>query len=87
MVLPCCHLFVNLFSLQYLRDLYIEIIEPLGHKAKEKNDDFVQSYAQMLNKFTLQFATEFCDDGKINWEKIVKFNSSEIKPAKIQRKN
>ncbi len=26
-------------------ELYTEIIEPLGHKAKEKNDEFQQSYA------------------------------------------
>jgi len=57
--------------------LYLEIIEPLGHKAKEKNDDFQQSYAQVINKFTKEFSNEFCnDDGTINWNKIVEFNSS-----------
>lgn len=58
-------------------NLYTEIIEPLGHKAKMKNDDFLQSYSQMINKFTLQFATEFCTrDGSIDWYKLVVFNSS-----------
>ena len=58
-------------------NLYTEIIEPLGHKAKEKNDDFVKSYSQMINKFTREFANNFCmDDGEINWEKLVIFNSS-----------
>ena len=57
--------------------LYLEIVEPLGHKAKEKNDDFLQSYAQVINKFTKEFSNEFCDDdGTINWNKIVEFNSS-----------
>src|SRR5258706_9287504 len=37
-------------------NLYTEIIEPLGHKAKEKNDDFMKSYSQMINKFTKEFA-------------------------------
>jgi len=56
--------------------LFIEIIEPLGYKAKEKNDDFVKSYSQMLNKFTLEFAKEFCNsNGEIDWVKLVKFNS------------
>ncbi len=32
--------------------LFTELIEPLGYKAKEKNDDFIKSYSQMLNKFT-----------------------------------
>ncbi len=60
------------------QNLYTEIIEPLGHKAKEQNEDFIVAYSQIINKFTLDFALEFCDDGIINWEKLVKFNSSTI---------
>jgi len=48
----------------------------LGHKAKEKNEEFLVSYFQILNKFTLDFGNKFCIDGKINWEKLVQFNSS-----------
>jgi hypothetical protein len=56
--------------------LYTDIIEPLGYKAKEKNDEFLQLYAQMINKFTKEFTLEFCfDNGLINWEKLVKYNS------------
>lgn len=62
-------------------DLYIEIIEPLAYKAKEKNDDFVKSYSQMINKFTKEFANEFCaDNGMIDWKKLVMFNSAIIIP-------
>lgn len=58
-------------------NLYTEIIEPLSHKSKEKNEEFMLSYAQMINKFTLEFGKEFCKkDGSINWEKLVKFNSA-----------
>jgi hypothetical protein len=61
-------------------ELYIEIIEPLGHKAKDKNDDFVNSYSQMINKFTKEFANDFCkDSGEIDWDTLVRFNSSEEK--------
>lgn len=61
-------------------ELYIEIIEPLGYKAKEKNDEFVKSYSQMVNKFTREFANEFCTSkGDINWNKIIQFNSSKQK--------
>lgn len=57
-------------------NLYIEIVEPLGHKAKEKNEEFLKSYSQMINKFTMEFGKDFCDiNGSINWEKLVKFNS------------
>jgi hypothetical protein len=58
------------------KDLYAEIIEPLGHKAKERNDEFMQSYAQMINKFTFEFSKDFCINGLIDWEKLVKYNSS-----------
>jgi hypothetical protein len=62
-------------------NLYTEIIEPLGHKAKERNDDFMQIYSQRINIFTLEFGKQFCDtDGSINWEKLVKFNSSASNP-------
>lgn len=57
-------------------DLYTDIIEPLGHRAKEKNDDFYKSYAQMVNKFTKEFSNNFCTEtGDIDWIKLVKFNS------------
>jgi hypothetical protein len=57
-------------------NLYIEIIEPLGHKAKERNELFSEEYAKVINKFTLEFSQEYCDhSGKIMWEKLVKFNS------------
>lgn len=56
-------------------NLYIEIIEPIGHKAKEKNEEFLIAYSKIINKLTFEFGEEFCDDGIINWEKLVKFNS------------
>jgi hypothetical protein len=59
------------------RALYIEIIEPLGYKAKEKNEEFNQSYARVVNKFTKIFANEYCKtNGEIDWEKLVKYNSA-----------
>lgn len=60
-------------------ELYTEIIEPIGHKAREKNDDFMESYSQMINKFTKEFANDFCgDNGSIDWIKLVKFNSADF---------
>lgn len=56
--------------------LYTDIIEPLGHKAKEKNEKFSNEYSKVINKFTREFSTEYCDEsGSILWEKLVKFNS------------
>ncbi len=58
-------------------ELFTEIIEPLGHNAKEKNDNFLKSYSQMINKFTREFSNYFCkDNGEIDWDKLVRFNSA-----------
>jgi len=66
-------------------NLYTDIIEPLGHKAKEKNEKFSEEYAKVINKFTREFSLEYCDEnGAILWGKLVKFNS-ENRPT-IKRK-
>ncbi len=58
-------------------NLFTELIEPLGYKAKERNEEFMKSYSQMINKFTKEFTIDFCDNnGAINWDKLVKFNSA-----------
>lgn len=58
-------------------ELFTKIIEPLGHQAKERNDDFIISYSQMINKFTKEFADTFCmANGSIDWDKLVRFNSA-----------
>lgn len=56
-------------------NLYIDIIEPIGHKAKQKNEEFLESYAQIVNKLTLELLQKFCDNGKINWARLVEYNS------------
>lgn len=67
--------------------LFVDIIEPLGFKAKEKNEEYYQEYGKMINKITQQFIKNFCDnDGSINWEKIVRLNAA-IKVPKEQKSN
>ena len=57
-------------------NLYTNIIEPLGYKAKEKNDEFTQAYSNLINKFVIEFAKDYCNkDGSINWKKLVEYNS------------
>ena len=59
-------------------NLYTDIIEPLGHQAKEKNEQFMQEYAKVVNKFTAEFIGKYCDaEGNMLWEEIVKFNSAD----------
>lgn len=57
--------------------LYTDIIEPLGHGAKVKNDEFSDSYGSLVNLFTKQFIQKFCGvNGSIDWVKLVEFNSA-----------
>ena len=58
------------------KGLFTTIIEPLGHSARERNEEFQREYAKVLNLFTKEFIDEFCGgDGAIDWEKLVSFNS------------
>jgi hypothetical protein len=59
-------------------DLYTDIIEPLGHKAKEKNEAFLEAYAVLTNKFTREFMHSFCRNDRIEWSRIVQFNSERL---------
>lgn len=56
---------------------YLDIIEPIGVDAKQRNDAYKKEYAKMVNKLTKEFIEEFCDkEGNIDWNKIVTYNSS-----------
>lgn len=58
------------------KNLYTDIIEPVGYRAKEHNESFSKEKAKVVNRFTKEFIDKFCDDdGAINWLKLVEFNS------------
>lgn len=61
-------------------DLYLGIIVPMGLRAKEKNDEFAEERARIVNIFTEEFSHRFAIDGRIDWDALVKFNSSASKP-------
>ena len=60
-------------------NLYTDIVEPLGYKAKQHNDKFIKGKNKLLNSFTQEFLKDFCDNGVIEWEKIVQYNSGNLK--------
>lgn len=61
-------------------DLYVEIIEPIGYRAREHNDEFYKGRARLENRFVRAFTDEFCEeDGSINWRKLVAFNSGNLR--------
>ena len=58
-------------------NFYTRIIEPLGHDAKKRNDDFMSNYGAVVNKLSQEFSASHCDEtGAINWNKLVAFSSA-----------
>lgn len=69
-----------------LENLYIDIIDPIGHNAKEHNEKYLREKGKIVNKFTKEFLERFVDDNYlINWDKLVEFNSGnkDIKVTEI----
>ena len=58
------------------KDLYKEIIKPIGYRAKEHNDQFLEGKNKIINRMTREFIDRFCNqDGEIQWGELVKHNS------------
>jgi hypothetical protein len=61
-------------------ELFTELVEPLGHVASEHDEAFGKKYAAIVEQFSESFARHFCEDGEINWEALVHYNSSSEPP-------
>lgn len=56
--------------------LYIQLIQPLGLQAKERNQAFREEYAKLINQFTVSFSVDFCTpDYAIDWDKLLRWVS------------
>lgn len=55
--------------------LYLDLIEPLGRSAADKAAQLKLEFAHKLNSLTAEFVQNYCDDGAIDWEKLVRANS------------
>lgn len=55
------------------KNLYTDIIEPIGYEAKAHNDKFTAQKGQAANLLTSQFIALYCNkSGAIDWQKLVK---------------
>ncbi len=59
-------------------NLYTDIVEPLGYRAKEHNDKFNEEKDAVINRFTEELLKTFCVNGKIDWKKLVEYNSGNL---------
>lgn len=57
-------------------DFYMKLIKFMGQLPEKYVEQFDLSYNKAANRLVKEFTIEFChDDGSIDWEKLVKFNS------------
>ena len=63
-------------------NLYTDIVEPIGYRAREHNEDFAKKKVGLVNMFAMEFIPKFCNpsNGYIDWVKLVQFNSANYKP-------
>lgn len=58
------------------QNLYIDIIEPVGYRAKEYNENYSRERSRITNLLTRAFIDQFCtDEGLIGWSKLMRANS------------
>lgn len=57
-------------------DFYIHIIGYMGTLPEQYVEEYKSSYNKAANRLVREFSINFCnEDGSINWEKLVEFNS------------
>lgn len=60
-------------------ELYTQIIEPLGYKAKEFNDAYEAEKARTYNRMTSEFIANYCTESfAVDWTKLVEFVSKNV---------
>jgi len=62
-------------------DLYTDIIEPVGYRAKHHNDRYFEQRCALVNQFAADLYQDFCHkDGRIDWDALVAYNSGNLPP-------
>jgi hypothetical protein len=68
------------------RELYVDLIEPLGHEAETHATAFEVEKDATYNRLTDQFIAQFCDAGyKIDWSKLVRYVSQNMGSPKSKQ--
>ncbi len=65
------------------RNLYVDIIEPLGHEAQRYAEEFKGHIANLTNRLTREFTEKYCHpDGAIDWPRLVQAVSGNMNQKK-----
>jgi hypothetical protein len=61
------------------RNLYVDIIEPLGYEAQRYDDAFKEHVANLTNRLTREFTEKYCHpNGAIDWPRLVQAMSGNM---------
>ncbi len=61
------------------KNLYIDLIHPLGYEAKHHNDIYLKARELAFNRLTRELLLDFCNEsGEIDWPKLLQFNSGNL---------
>ena len=68
-------------------DFYLKLIRLMKDTAALHSEKYVPAWQIALNRFTKEFMDEFClSDGRIDWEKLVRFVSEDRRPTNRRQK-
>jgi hypothetical protein len=62
--------------------LYLDIVEPLDYEARRHNEGYIEEKAKTYARFAEEFEGRFMEEGQIVWERLVEFNSRNLKPQR-----
>ena len=58
------------------QNLYIDIVEPVGYRAREHNEIYINERGRIANVLTKEFVERYCTaDGVIDWAQLLEANS------------
>jgi Type II restriction endonuclease EcoO109I len=61
------------------RNLYIDLVKPLGYKSEEHDHNFKLEKDKTYNRLIREFTNNYCDEsGSIDWAKLVRFVSENM---------
>ncbi len=59
-------------------EFYVKIIRYMGNLPEQYVEEYKKSYNRASNRLVREFSINFCkDDGSIDWERLVEFNSGD----------
>ncbi len=62
-------------------DFYLKLIRLMKDEPLHRCDEFTTAWDALVNRLTLEFISDFCfEDGRIDWDKLVRFVSAEEPP-------